>query len=192
MAPDTEQQTPDEHAASDQRLITIGRIAGAQGIKGWLKIHSYTKPREAILAYKRWELTTATGQRSAELVDGRRQGKKIVALLAGCEDRDAAEAMVGQDIAVARGDLPAIEDGEYYWADLEGLAVVATTGEQMGQVAYLIETGANDVLVVTRQPEGAESSENGKKEILIPFVTGEIVKAVDHAAGTITVDWEWD
>ena len=90
--------------------------------------------------------------------------------------------MVQATIGVNRSDMPALEEGEYYWSDLEGLTVQKESGEMVGTVAYLIETGANDVLVVQKAGE----------EVLLPFVTGEVIKDVDLAAGVIRVDWEWD
>ncbi len=101
--------------------------------------------------------------------------------LEGIEDREQAATRVGCDIAVLREDLPDAEDGTYYWADLEGLRVVNRDGAELGKVAYLMETGANDVLVTA-----------GERERLIPFVAGEVILDVDFAKGVITVDWEWD
>jgi 16S rRNA processing protein RimM len=99
----------------------------------------------------------------------------------GVEDRDQAAARVGCDIAVLREDLPAAEDGTFYWADLEGLRVVNRDGAELGKVAYLMETGANDVLVTA-----------GERERLIPFVVDKVILDVDFAKGVILVDWELD
>ncbi len=142
---------------------------------------SYTQPREAILDYERWWLQRGADWQSATVAEGKRHGKTVIARLEACEDRDAAATLVGADIAVERAELPAVENGSYYWADLEGLRVVHRDGTELGRVAYLLETGANDVLVT-----------EGERERLIPFVAGEIILDVDLENGVIHVDWEWD
>jgi len=162
--------------------VILGRISGLFGVRGWVKIHSYTDPREAILEYANWLIESAGEWRSVAIAEGKPHGKTIVARFEGVEDRDAATGLVQARIGVERGALPAPRDGEYYWSDLEGLTVEQNNGEIIGEVAYLIETGANDVLVVRKAGQ----------EILIPFVTEEVVKDVDLAAGVIRVDWEWD
>ncbi len=119
-------------------------------------------------------------QRQA-VAEGKRHGKTVIVRLESVEDRDAAAAWIGAEVAIERGDLPAAEDGAYYWADLEGLQVVHRDGTKLGQVAYLLETGANDVLVT-----------DGERERLIPFIAGEVILDVDLEKGIIHVDWEWD
>ena len=121
------------------------------------------------------------GWQSFDLVEGKRHGKSIIAHIEGVEDRDAAAACLGCEIGVPRAELPATSPGEYYWADLEGLKVVHKDGKELGAVDYLLETGANDVLVV-----------KGEKERLIPFVMDRFILDVDVDSGVITVDWEWD
>ena len=159
----------------------LGRVVGLFGVKGWVKVFSYTDPREAILEYGRWFLKQGGGWRTVVVCEGRRQGKSVVARLEGIEDRDGAAVLIGCEIAIEHGDLPTPEAGRYYWADLEGLQVVNPEGIELGRVAYLLETGANDVLVL-----------DGERERLIPFVAGQVVLDVDLAAGVIIVDWEWD
>ena len=161
--------------------MILGRVTGLYGVKGWIKVHSYTEPREAILDYKDWLLLRDSGSQAVKLAEGKRHGKTVIARIDGVDDRDAAAGYVGNDIGVARQQLPDTGRGEYYWADLEGLQVVHGDGRILGKVAYLLATGANDVLVV-----------QGDQEILIPFVQDEVIKDVDLAAGIVTVDWEWD
>jgi len=132
---------------------------------------------EAILGYEPWLLGDEKSR--FEIIDGRKQGKGLVALLTGCEDRDQAARLVGQQICVGRDVLPPADDGEYYWSDLEGLEVHTTGGEVLGRVQRLMETGANDVLVIS-----------GDREHLVPFVQGQYVVRVDLAAGLIEVDWD--
>ncbi|MCC5794424.1 MAG: ribosome maturation factor RimM [Chromatiales bacterium] len=160
--------------------VPLGRISGVFGVRGWVKVFSWTRPRENILAYPRWQLELPDGRRETlRLLDGRQQGRGLVARLEGCSDADEAMCLVGAGISVAREELPPAGPGQYYWSDLEGLAVETTTGTGLGQVDSLIETGANDVLVVI-----------GDRRRLIPFVHGQVVREVDLAAGRLVVDWD--
>lgn len=142
---------------------------------------SYTRPREAILDYDRWYVKRQGEWQAAAISEGKRHGKTVIARLEGVDDRDEAAALVDCDIAVDRQAMPAADDGSYYWADLEGLQVVRRDGTELGHVAYLMETGANDVLVV-----------QGEHERLIPFVTEKVILGVDLDNGVISVDWDWD
>ncbi|MDH3759319.1 MAG: ribosome maturation factor RimM [Gammaproteobacteria bacterium] len=161
--------------------VILGRIDGLFGVRGWIKVYSYTEPREAVLNYKDWLLARDGDWQRVELADGKRQGKAVIARLEGIEDRDAAAELIGSEIGVDRDALPEPEEGHYYWADLEGLTVVRRDGTDLGKVTYVMATGANDVLVV-----------DGPAERLIPFVPGTVILDVDLAAGVIRVDWEWD
>lgn len=167
---------------SVQKPVVLGRVSGLFGVKGWVRIHSYTDPREAILAYPHWFVDDAGHWRAVSVAEGKRHGKSVIARFDGIEDRDAAAAFVDSQVAVERNALPETGQNEYYWSDLEGLKVVRQDGTVLGTVAYLLETGAHDVLVVQHEDQ----------EVLIPFVTREIVKGVDLAARTISVDWDWD
>ncbi len=160
--------------------VLLGRISGVFGVAGWVKLYSYTEPREAILRYRKCLLCRHSKWAEAHWVQGRRQGKTVVAQLEGISDRDSAEALIGSDIGIWRDDLPETDEDKYYWTDLEGLAVMDKDGRRLGVVAYLMATGANDVLVV-----------QGDEEILIPFIAGRTVLDVNIAAGRIQVDWEW-
>lgn len=190
-------------------LICVGRIGGAYGIKGWVRIQSFTDTAEDILALNGWQLA-APGQRDSgktptevEVVEGRMHGKGPIARLAGIEDRNAAERLRGQEIWVAEATLPALEEGEYYWRDLLGLQVYcsgagagagADAGEETGQndsqeqllgeVDHLLETGANDVLVL-RACDGSVDD----RERLIPYLPGEVVMAVDVENRRMSVRW---
>jgi 16S rRNA processing protein RimM len=161
--------------------VILGRIVGLFGVRGWIKVYSYTEPREAVLDYRDWLLGRDGDWQRVELAEGKRHGKAVIARLEGIDDRDAAAELIGSDIGVDRDALPEPEEGHYYWADLEGLAVVHRDGTELGRVACLLATGANDVLVV-----------DGPVERLIPFVPGTVILDVDLAAGVIHVDWEWD
>ena len=167
--------------------MVIGRVTGLYGVRGWVRVFSYTEPRDALLAYRACLLRLDGAWRPHQLAEGRRQGKGLVARFSGVEDRDAAAAIVGAEVGVPRASLPATREGEYYWADLEGLQVRHTDGRILGRVAYLLETGAHDVLAV-RSTEAGEAG----RERLIPFVPGRYVLGVDLERGIIDVDWEWD
>ena len=166
---------------TDSKPLVLGRISGLYGVRGWVKVHSYTEPREAILKYGNWLLEQDGVWQETSVAEGRKQGKTVVARLDAVTDRDMASAFVGMTIGVARSDLPQTDSGEYYWADLEGLQVINQDGRVLGKVAYLLATGANDVLVI-----------QGDQEVLVPFVKDEVIKGVDLASGIISVDWEWD
>jgi 16S rRNA processing protein RimM len=162
------------------RLVIVGRVAGAYGVRGWIKVVSATEPPEAILDYAVWRLCGDGGAwHPRTLLAGRLHGKGVLARLADCEDRDTARALIGATVAVPRSEMPDPGPGRFYWADLEGLAVKTTAGAVLGVVDHLIETGANDVLVV-----------RGERERLIPYAWDAVVKAVDLDQGVMTVDWD--
>ena len=166
---------------TDRRFINVGKISGVFGVKGWLKIFSYTEPRENILTYSPWQLRKGEWCERLEVSGGRRQGNALVAQLDGIEDREAAARLAGCQIFIEREQLPAAGGDEYYWTDLCGLKVFNRDGQELGVVDHLLETGANDVLVVT-----------GERERLIPFLMGNTVIKVDLAAGCLHVDWDPD
>lgn len=164
-----------------ERRIRVGRVSGLFGVKGWVKLYSYTQPRQGLLDYDPLLLGENEDWRPVRLADARVHGKGLVARFDGVDDRDQAAALVGLELAVLRSQLPDMDPGEVYWVDLIGLAVVNTHGEALGTIERLLETGANDVLVV-----------GGDRERLIPFVRDEVIRQIDLAAGRIIVDWELD
>ena len=143
-----------------------------------MKVYSDTRPRQNILEYSPWYLQREGRWEARELLAGRRQGKTLVAHLEGCNDREAARQLMGATIAVRRSQLGTGGE-EYYWTDLEGLRVVTETGEELGVVDHLIETGSNDVLVV-----------KGERERLIPWLPEQVIRSVDLEQGLLVVDWE--
>ena len=167
---------------TDTKPVIVGRISGLFGVRGWVKVHSFTDPREAILDYPDWLIESGDNWQPMNVAEGKPHGKTIIARLEGIDDRDVAAGYVQASIGVERSDLPETADGEFYWSDLEGLTVRKADGTVLGTVAHLLETGANDVLVVRE----------ADREVLVPFVLGQVVKDVDLANGLIDVDWEWD
>lgn len=164
-------------SAAERRLVTLGHIAGVHGVNGWVKVHSLTEPREAIFEYQPWRL--GEEHEEVRVLQGKKHGNRLIALLEGMEDRDQAETLVNRAITVFRDEMPELGPGQYYWEDLLGATVQLEDGRELGRVENLLATGANDVLVV-----------RGERERLIPFVMGQYVKQVDLDGGRITVDWD--
>ena len=173
----------------DGDLVLMGRVSGVFGIKGWLKVWSYADPIAGILDYPVWYLRLSNGWERHELAAGQVQGKGIVVQLKGCTDRDMALRLLRVDIAVERTALPPLEQNAFYWYQLQGLRVYAaqTGGHRMllGQVDHLLETGANDVLVVKPMDGSLD-----QRERLVPWVPEKVVLQIDLDAGELTVDWD--
>ena len=164
----------------------MGHISGLFGVKGWVKIFSYTSPREQIVAYKHWYLKRKQKAGEFELIrveDGRTHKEGVIAKLNEIDDRDSAAALLETEIWVDENELPDLEEGEYYWYQLTGLQVTNLEQENLGTVTGLMETGANDVLLV-RAPDN--------EEILIPYIREQVIKSVDLDARLIVVDWDKD
>lgn len=167
--------------SKDAETLVVGRISGVFGVRGWLKVYSHTQPRENILDYSPWLLRANGSWREYRPAEGKIHGKALVVRLKGCDDRDVAAELVGQDVAIRRDQLPAAGPDEYYWSDLEGLVVRTLDNVELGEISHLFETGANDVIVV-----------KGDKERLIPFVWEQVIREVDLEAGVMLVDWDPD
>ena len=167
----------------DHKLIPMGRITGLYGVKGWIKVFSDSDPREGIAKYSEWLVKRQHGWQRFTVESGRKQGKNIVVKLAGIDDRDMAATLSGCDIAVTRDQFATAKPGEYYWLDLQGLKVVTVDGVELGIVDHLLETGANDVLVVREE-------QRGSRERLIPYLPGQVVTDIDLQHKRMTVDWD--
>jgi 16S rRNA processing protein RimM len=167
--------------------VEVGRVLGAWGIKGWIKVQPFATDPQALFSTKRWYLRPAEGPGLAppppllRVTQSREQGDFIVAGAAEVPDRNAAEALKGSRVFVARSSFPTAGAEEYYWVDLIGCAVTNREGTALGTVADLIDTGAHSVLRVV----------SGDDERLIPFVAAYI-DTVDLQARSITVDWGLD
>ncbi len=161
-------------------MVVMGRVTAPHGVHGWIRVRAFTETADGLADYPRWWLGSDASwvPWTVESIEPCRQG--LTVKLQGCDDRDAAAALARAEIAVPRAALPRTEAGEYYWSDLIGLAVSNVEGDALGRVASLIETGANDVLVVA-----------GERERLIPFIAPVILE-VDVAAGRLKVDWAAD
>ena len=159
----------------------MGRIAAPFGVKGWVKVQPLTAQARSLLDYPAWWVERDGGWEKHEVAAAKVHSEKVVAAkLAGCESREAAAAFRGRGIAVPRSELPRTQAGEYYWVDLIGLAVVNGKAQDLGRITGILQTGANDVLVV-----------EGERERLIPFIAS-VVREVDVPAGAVRVEWESD
>lgn len=163
-------------------FVIVGRLGTAHGIKGWLKVTSFTEPRENLFDYSPWYIKRNGDWQVIDVEAARAQGKGLVVQLKGVGDRNEALALRGTDIAVSRDQLPALEQDEYYWTDLVGLTVVTTEDVLLGVVTEVFATGANDVLVV----------EANDKRRLVPFVQGQVIKQIDLDSARMCVDWDPD
>ncbi len=159
----------------------VGSVAGAFGTKGWIKVRSYTEPKENILTYSPWLLGTEQAVKEYAVIAGRPHGVAVIAQLADVTTRDEAASLRTSQIFIDRGRLPPLEPGKYYWTDLVGLEVYNCSGHKLGKVSALMETGANDVLIV-----------RGERDRLLPFVLGQFVKEVNLDEGRMLVDWDAD
>lgn len=161
-------------------LVVVGRIGGAHGVRGGVHVTSATQPPDNILHYRPWWIDAGAGFRPVSVTSIKGHGDGFVATIEGVDDRDGAERLRGSEIAVPRSVLPALDpDREYYWQDLVGLDVIDQHGASLGPVRELMETGANDVLVI---------GEAGTRPVLVPFVEG-VVLTVDLEGGRIHIDW---
>jgi len=160
--------------------IELGKIVGVWGVKGWLKLHSYCRNRVDIANHSSWWLQRKNDDPvEYKVLNCREQGPGIVAQLDGITDRNQAELLNGQTILISQSDLPESADGQFYWQQLVGLTVFSDD-QEIGKVASLLETGANDVLVVARE---------GLPDALIPYID-EVIAEVDLEHGRLIVDWD--
>ncbi len=160
--------------------VILGKVIGHFGVQGWVKIFSYTKPKQAILEYKEMALKEKNHWKTLKIEEGRVHCKNVLIKIRNIENRERAEQVLGKYLGVSREDFPDLSDGHYYWTDLEGLEVQDLTGNKIGVISYMLETGANDVMVIENDDE-----------ILIPFLMDQVVKEVDFKLNRIVVDWDW-
>lgn len=171
-------------------LLNVGRITSVFGIKGWVKIRSQTEPAENIFNYQPWYLKTKHGVKTMELAKWQPHGKGFVAQIVGVDDRNTAELLCPVDIAIEKEALEELDEGEFYWHQLENLRVISDFEGQsydFGTVKKILPTGANDVLVVVGDGQSID-----QKERLIPYVLEQFVNDINIADGIIRVDWDPD
>ena len=166
--------------------ILLGKISGVHGIKGWVKVFSYTDPRIKITEYSRWFMKTKKEQSWTvrNLLDGKEQGKNIIAKLDGINYRDEAEALIGTEIAIHEDQLDVLGKDEYFWRDLIGLSVETEAGQELGKIDWIFDVGSNDVVIVKGKDASGES-----KEHLLPY-SDDVIKSVDLEKSLMVVDWD--
>ena len=164
--------------------VLVGKIMGAHGLKGWVQVFSYTRPAEQILTYSPWQLVSPDEREDFIISSSRVSGKKILVLFDECRSRDIADGLNARQVFIDKSQMPDLEGGDFYWNDLVGMQVKSTDGIFFGKVDTLMETGANDVLVV-----GPSKGSWDNQERLIPYVEGEIIVEVDQSSNQITVNW---
>lgn len=170
------------------KSLIVGQLAGVFGVKGWLKVRSFTAPAENILSYSAWRLTDNQRTLEVEVDQYQKRPQGVVVHFKGVDDRDAAAGIARYWIEIDNDQLPTLGDGDYYWHQLIGLTVIseyAGAKVVLGAVSDLMETGANDVLVVS-----ATSDSCDQRERLVPYVFGQYVRRIDLVAGEIYVDWD--
>ena len=162
------------------KKILVGKISNPHGIKGWVKVISFTDPIENILSYKKWTISDNQTKKTYCLEDSRIQGNKIVIKLEGVNNRDDADLLKNLQIEVNRSDLPKLDENSYYWEDLVDFNVIDINGMHVGKVDSLFRTGSNDVLVIINKT---------KQRLLVPFIMEEVIKYVDLDKELISIDW---
>ena len=159
-------------------MVIMGRIIAPYGVFGWLKIIPDTEIFDTLLDYKTWWIGKDNDWRELKVESAKIHNDVLVVKLQGIDERDGAFACKGKQVAVPRASLPPPNKDEYYWSDLIGLSVKNLQEVDFGKITDVLETGANDVIVVM-----------GEKERLIPF-TAQTVLEVILQDGTMLVDWE--
>jgi 16S rRNA processing protein RimM len=173
---------PASELSSDK--VCLGRIGAPYGIKGWVKMISFTQPRENLLSYRVFD---AGSGRLLEMDAGKQHGKGLIGHFVGYDTPEAARELAGVELKVTVDELPKLNAGDYYWHQLTGLEVVNRSGVLLGRIHSLLETGANDVLVVEATDDSIDD-----RQRLLPWLPEQVVLNVDLVAGQMLVDWEPD
>lgn len=172
----------DSEKSADENII-VGKFSGVYGVKGWVKVYSYTEPKEGIAQYNPWYLKKHGIWQEVKIESCKPHAKTVIAKIVGCDDRNEAMLYSGLEISIKPEQLVALGENEFYWRELVGLRVKNTEDYDFGLVTKLMETGSNDVLIV--------ESDSGK-ETLIPWTMGHAIKQVDLEKGEVLVDWDKD
>ena len=169
----------------NEHPIIVGRIGGVHGVRGWVKLTSYTRPKENIFTYSPWLIHVNNAWHEIGVEESQQRGERLLVKMSGIDNPEDARGYMHCDLAVKREQLPPLKEGEYYWHDLIGLEVLNQDEISLGIIRKIAETGANDVLVISGLGED-------KARILIPLVMDVYVKQVDLIAKTMHVDWQID
>lgn len=166
--------------------VVMGRIGAPYGIKGWVKLISFTDPVDNLLEYRHFWIADGADRKQIEIDEARPQGAGLIGHIKGCDVREATRAYTGLDLLIPKEELPELDEG-YYWHELEGLRVVNLEGEDLGVLDHLMDTGANDVMVLR-----GDAASVDQQERLVPYVEEQVVKEVDLEARVMRVDWGKD
>jgi len=194
---DSGKEGPDRGQQLAATHVVMGRIGAPYGIKGWVKLYSFADPAENLLEYQQFWITTdssgsnesgldASSLKAIEIDQARPQGGGFIGHIKGCDVREDTRHYTGKELLIPKDLLPALEEG-WYWYELEGLRVVNQAGEDLGRIVRMLETGANDVMVVQ-----GDAGSIDQEERLLPWVEGQVVTDVDLDARVVRVDWEKD
>ncbi len=168
-------------------MLTLGKISGVFGVKGWVKIYSHTSPLQQIIKYSPIYLRKKDGWQAVKIVKGQRQGKGVIAQLEGVDDRDQAFSLIGTEIGIERDQLEDLSSDTYYWTDLQGMSVFTLDDIPLGVVDWVFNAGSTDVLVVKSKAEGEKN-----KERMIPWIKDDVIKSVNLEQSLLVVDWDPD
>ena len=168
--------------------VVVGQLGAVYGIKGWLKVNSFTDQPEGIFDYRPWLIKNGSSWREIQVTGWKRHGKGLICKLVDIDEREQAQMLTGADIAVSAESFSALPDDEFYWRDLIGCRVKNIKGYDFGLVTQLMETGSNDVLVVKANANDAF----GQRERLIPFLEDQVIKSVNIQDSIIEIDWDPD
>jgi len=175
-----------ETMSEQSEKIVVGKFGATYGIRGWLKVFSYTDNAESIFSYSPWYVKQKGEWVEYNIESWKRHNKGLVAKLNGLDIREDANLLTNFEIAIDPGSLPELSEDEFYWRELFGMQVVTLNGYNLGEVIDIMETGSNDVLVVKANLKDAF----GQKERLIPFLEEQVIKNIDREAQRIEVDWD--
>ncbi len=166
--------------------LVVGKLGASYGIRGWLKVFSYTEHAESIFDYAPWYINQKGKLVEVKLESWKRHNNGYVCKLEGLDVREDVQFYTNLEILIEPASLPQLSEEEFYWRELFGMQVFTTKGYHLGEVIDLLETGSNDVLVVKANLKDAF----GQKERLIPFLEEQVIKLIDRDAQRIEVDWD--
>lgn len=175
---------------SCDKKVVLGKVTAVHGLRGWVKVYSWTQPMANIFVYPQWWLRFIDGRlEKVKVEETRRQGQGLAIRFDRCQDRDQARYYVNAEILVDANTLPSLKKNEYYWHQLEGLTVLAKNENDapvnIGKLHHLIDTGANDVMVVRATKDSIDNQER-----LIPWVEDEVILSVELTGKLLRVEWD--
>ncbi|OGO95501.1 MAG: hypothetical protein A3F41_02215 [Coxiella sp. RIFCSPHIGHO2_12_FULL_44_14] len=162
--------------------ILVGRLGAPYGVRGWIKVHSFTDPIDNLLQYPTWKIHHADQWQSIPLEESKHHHQGLIVKWVGCDNREQARCYTNDWIAVARTTFAPLREGDYYWADLIGLQVITLSGVHLGVIDALLATGANDVIRII--------DKKNKRERLLPYVRSTVVHSIDLDKRIMIVDWD--